>query len=199
MTPFLTDAFPRSLVPAGINHLLAQESWARDKLLAHVGKVACIDVELITMRWKVTADGMVESAAVDAAASVTIRVKLAELPLMAQNRARAFSYVKVDGDADFANAISQLSQSLRWEAEADLSKWIGDIAAVRLVSGAKAVLGAAQSTHQKLAENLAEFFLDEQPMLVRPQAVADFASEVAKMRDDVERLAKRLQKLDNTT
>jgi ubiquinone biosynthesis protein UbiJ len=32
-------------------------------------------------------------------------------------------------------------------------------------------------------------------MLVRPQAVVDFTSEVTKLRDDVERMAKRIEKL----
>lgn len=184
-----------SLIPAAINHLLAQEPWARDKLMPHAGKVACIDTGLVTVRLKVAADGLLESAATDAAANVTVRIKLSDLPLIMQNRERAFSYVKVEGDADFANTISQLSQSLRWEAEEDLSKWVGDIAAVRLVASARLALDTIQSTQQKLAENTAEYFLEENPMLMRPQAVADFTADVTRLRDDVERLVKRIEKL----
>lgn len=187
--------FP-SPVSAAINHLLASESWARGTLAAHAGKVACLDAGVISLRLKVSPDGMVQSVAGDAASNVTIRVNPADLPLLAQNRERAFSYVKVEGDADFANAISQLSQSLKWEAEEDLSKWIGDIAAARFVSGAKAALETARSTQRKLAENMAEYFLEENPMLVRPHAVSDFADEVARLRDDVERIGKRIEKLE---
>jgi ubiquinone biosynthesis protein UbiJ len=43
---------------------------------------------------------------------------------------------------------------------------------------------------------VAEYFLEENPMLVRPQAVSDFADEIAKLRDDVERIAKRIEKLE---
>ena len=32
-------------------------------------------------------------------------------------------------------------------------------------------------------------------MLIRPQAVSDFTGEVTKLRDDVARLAKRIEKL----
>jgi ubiquinone biosynthesis protein UbiJ len=129
--------FP-SPIPAAINHLLAPEAWARAKLAAHAGKVACLDAGVMTVRLKVTPDGMVQAAARDDAPNVTIRVNPGDLPLIAQNRERAFSYVKVEGDADFANAISQLSQSLKWEADEDLSKWVGDIAAMRIVGGARA-------------------------------------------------------------
>ncbi len=184
-----------SPLPSVINHLLAQEPWARDKLIPHAGKVASLDTGLLDLRLKVRPDGMLETAGADEPANVSIRVKPADIPLILQNRDRAFSYVKVEGDADFANTISQLSQTLQWEVEEDLSKLVGDIAATRLVAGAKAVLHNAKSTRQKLAENVAEYFLEENPMLMRPQAVSDFTSDVTKLRDDVERLAKRIERL----
>ena len=181
--------------PTAINHLLAQQRWARDRLVHHAGKTAWLDLGVITIRLQVAPDGMVEAAADDATPNVTIRLKLADLPLILQHRERAFSYVTIDGDADFANTISQLSQSLRWEAEDDLRKWVGDIAAMRLVSTAKAIASNFAQTHQKLAENTAEYSLEEQPLLIRPQAVADFTAGVTRLRDDVERMQKRIEKI----
>lgn len=186
---------PTLLIPTAINHLLTQEPWARDKLGAHKGKIACFDGGLMAIRLEVMADGLVKIATSAAESNVTIRAKFSELPLIAQNRERAFSYVKIDGDADFANTISQLSESLRWDAEEDLSKWIGDIAAVRVVAGARSAVGTIQSTQKKLAENLAEYFLEEAPMLMRPSDVADFTRDVTRLRDDVERLTKRIDRL----
>lgn len=192
---FLNDMM--SIAPF-INHLLAQEAWARNKLLPHAGKIACIDLHAFQLRLKVGVDGYLESADAQMSPEVTIRVKLSDLPLMAQNRERAFSYVKIEGDAEFANTLSHLSQELKWEAEADLSKIFGDIAAVRMVDGAKSVLKTVQQTHSKLQENLAEYFLEENPMLVRPAAIQGLATEVNKTRDDVERLIKRIEKLERT-
>jgi ubiquinone biosynthesis protein UbiJ len=185
-----------SPLPAVLNHLLAQEPWAREKLAAHAGKVACIDAGVMKVRLTATTDGMVEAAHVEDAATVTIHVKLSDLPLILQNRERAFSYVKIEGDADFANTISQLSENLRWEAEDDLSKLVGDVAATRLVGAAKSAIDTARTTQKKLAENIAEYFLEENPMLVRPQAVNEFAGDVVRLRDDVERIAKRIEKLE---
>lgn len=182
-------------IPALINHLLAPEPWAREKLARHSGKTAVFDAGLLSLRLKIAADGMVETAAADAVPDVTIRARMADLPLMAQNREQAFSYVQIDGDADFAHTISQLAQSLRWEAEADLGRVVGDVAAVRIVGGARDVFAAARTTQRKLAENLAEYFTEENPVLVRPHAVNEFSAEVNRLRDDVERLAKRIEKL----
>lgn len=192
----MTLATPLSLIPPAINHLLAQEPWARDKLVVHKGKTACFDLSILRLTMTVMADGSVSVAAEGDAPQVTIRVKPEQLPLILQNRERAFSYVTVEGDADFANTISQVSQSLHWEAEEDLSKLFGDIAATKMVAGAKAALQTAKATQRALAENVAEYLLEENPMLVRPQAVTDFGGDVAKLRDDVERLQKRIEKLE---
>lgn len=187
MTPFL--------IPAIFNHLIEAEPWAQRKLAAHAGKVACVDAGFLAIRLKVAVDGMLETAPQQALANVTIRVKPVDLPLMAQHRERAFSYVRAEGDADFANAISQLVQELHWEAEEDLARVFGDIAASRIAAGVNVVRGAAVATHRKLTENLAEYFVDENPMLMRPLAVREFGDAVATLRNDLERLGKRVERL----
>ena len=185
-------------VVAAINHLLAQEAWARDAMLLHAGKVALIDTGAVALRLLVTRDGMLAAAGADQDASVTIRMKLSDLPLIAQNRDRAFSYVNIEGDAEFANTMSQLSKGLRWEAEHDLEALAGPIAARRIAEGARGLLAAARSTHRRLSENVAEYLLDEQPLLVRPAMLEELAGDVSRLRDDVERAAKRLAKLEQS-
>jgi ubiquinone biosynthesis protein UbiJ len=49
---------------------------------------------------------------------------------------------------------------------------------------------------RRLAENVAEFLLEERRVLVRPKAVDAFADDVGRLRDDVERTAKRIAKLE---
>ncbi|OEZ51251.1 SCP-2 sterol transfer family protein [Janthinobacterium sp. MP5059B] len=183
-------------VIATINHLLAQEPWARQQLAVHAGKLACIDTGAVALRLRVDRAGMLEAAPADMPANVTIRVKLSDVPLILQNRERAFSYVKIEGDAEFANAISQLSKGLRWEAEHDLEKVVGPMLATRLVAGARDAAAFVRTGQQKLAENVAEYFLDEQPMLIRPSTLQEYSAGVTRVRDDVERLAKRLARLE---
>lgn len=181
---------------AAINHLLAQEAWARESLMLHAGKEACIDTAHFQLRVRVARDGMLEAAGSESPASVTIRVKLADLPLIVQDRDRAFSYVKIEGDAEFANTLSQLAKGLRWEAEYDLERFFGPIGANRIAGSARGAVAGAVNSGRRLAENLAEYLLEERNVLVRPSLVDDFAVEVARLRDDVERTAKRIAKLE---
>jgi ubiquinone biosynthesis protein UbiJ len=188
---------------ATINHLLAREAWARESLKRHAGKVACIDTGHLRLCMRVARDGMLETAAAaseaggdNEVANVTIHVKLGDLPLILQNSERAFSYVRIDGDAEFANTISQLSKGLRWDAENDLERFIGPIAAARLAGGARGAVGSASAAGRRLAENVAEFLLEERRVLVRPKHVEGFGDEINRLRDDVERSAKRIARLE---
>jgi ubiquinone biosynthesis protein UbiJ len=185
-----------SFAVATINHLLAQEAWARDTLMRRAGNVACIDTGHLRLCMRVARDGMLEVAGSEDAPDVTIHVKLSDLPLILQNRDRAFSYVRIEGDAEFANTISQLSKGLRWDAAHDLERFLGPIAANRLVGGTRAALSHATGAGRRLAENVAEFLLEERRVLIRPGSVDDFADEVNRLRDDVERSAKRIAKLE---
>lgn len=201
MLPFIpiptSSALAAPLV-AALNHLLTQQEWAGAQLARHTGKLVCFDAGSAILRLRVVAGGLFEAGPPEAPASVTIRLKLSDLPLMLQNRERAFSYVSIEGDAEFANTISQLSQTVRWDAEHDLERLLGPIAAVRIASGARAALTAATASGRKLAENVAEFLLEEQPVLVRPSDADQFSTGVTRLRDDVERIAKRIDKLLRT-
>jgi ubiquinone biosynthesis protein UbiJ len=200
MAPISSLPLPRGGLSAPavatINHLLAQEAWARAALRRHGGKTACIDTGAVRLCMRVAPDGMLETAQAEDVPAVTIHVKLGDVPLILQQRDRAFSYVRIDGDAEFANTISQLSQGLRWDAEHDLERLLGPIGAVRVAGGARRAVEGAATAGKRLAENVAEFLLEERRVLVRPGAVASFADEIVRLRDDVERSAKRIARLE---
>ena len=181
---------------ATINHLLADEAWARASLQRHAGKLAVIDTGHLALRLRVAADGLLEAGTAEMVPNVTIHVKLADLPLIAQNRERAFSYVRIEGDAEFANTISQLSRGLRWEPEHDLERLFGPIGANRLAGGARSVFANVNAGGRRLAENLAEFLVEERPVLARPSDVDAFGTGVVRLRDDVERTAKRIARIE---
>ncbi|MFC5459639.1 ubiquinone biosynthesis accessory factor UbiJ [Massilia niabensis] len=182
---------------ATINHLLAGEEWARASLRRHAGKLACIDTGHLQLRLRVGADGLLEAGEPAALPAVTIHVKLADLPLIAQHRDRAFSYVRIEGDAEFANTISTLSRGLRWEPEHDLERLFGPIVATRVAGGARSSVNGLRATGRRLAENLAEFLVEERPVLARPGQVEEFGADVVRLRDDVERAAKKVARLES--
>ncbi len=180
---------------AAINHLLSRQPQLCRVLLPHAGKSARIAVGTLQLDLAVANDGLVQ-ATTQAEPHVTIRIKPADLPQILANMDRAFSYVSLSGDAELAKAISEVAQGLHWEAEEDLAPFVGDIAAVRIAQAARATVQGVRSGGRKLVEQIAEYLLEENPTLLYRKAGEDFAAQVAALRDDVERLGKRIGMLE---
>jgi len=182
--------FPEQSLIDIINHLLSRQPSLRDTLKPHAGKAARIDLRLAQFNLTVAADGLLQAAVSEP--NVTITIQPANVPRMLSDMDHTFSYVTISGDADFARTISELANTLRWDLEEELAPWVGDIAAVRIANAARQFLGTAKSTSQKLAENMAEYWLEENPTLLYRNAGEEFTTEVVRLRDDVERLSKRI-------
>jgi ubiquinone biosynthesis protein UbiJ len=187
---------PLDALPAAINHLLAAEPWARAQLVPHVGKTLHVIVSPFTIRLAVATDGSVVRAANTAVADTTVTLPHSAIPQMvAGGGDAALRDLRLDGDAEFAQAVSMLAKHLRWDVEEDLSKVVGDAASHRIVNAARSVTGEIKRTGERMTAGFTEYLLEENPQLVRPRAVQVLADGVRKLRDDLARLEKRLDRL----
>ena len=184
---------------AAVNHLLARETWARERLTPYAGKTARLSCPPVTLILLVQPDGYL--SAVDEsethAFDVTVSVPADAVPAFLQGgQAAVMKHVKIEGDAEFATAIAKLAEHLRWEPEEDLAKLIGDGPAWRIASVARTVGDHALRTGRNLLESVAEYLLDENPQLVRRAALDDFNAELARARDALARVEKRVERLE---
>jgi len=192
------QALPAPLL-AAINHLLGQAAWAREKLMPYAGHAAQIKLPPFEAAFLIGKDGCIAAPEPVTGAEIEPEVSIslpAATPLLAlQGKDAVMRAARIEGSAEFAEALGFVIRNLRWDAEEDLSKIVGDIAAHRIVAGAHELAGWQRRAALNLAENLAEYFTEEQPLIARRAAIADFSTEVALLRDDAARLEKRLEKL----
>ena len=132
-------------------------------------------------------------------ADVTINLPASAPLLFLQGLPALMRAVKLSGSVDFAETLSFVIRNIKWDVEEDLSKVVGDIAAHRLVDGAKRFGSWQASAGQNLAGNFAEYFTEEQPLIAQSTAIADFSREVDSLRDDVARLEKRVARFGRAT
>jgi ubiquinone biosynthesis protein UbiJ len=185
------DQIASSAAAAVLNHMLAREPWARAALAPFAGRSARLQAAPFSVQLGIAADG---GFAADAGApTVTIGVDAAALPRVLLEPKAALRNVRLDGDAEFAQALSGVLQRLRPEPEEELSRFVGDAAAVRIVAVLRAALAGIREAGGRLAVQTADYLVAENPMLVSRQEMAAFAADVARLRDDVERLAKRIE------
>lgn len=177
------------------NHVLAPAGWAREKLAVHAGKIVQFEIPPGRFALLVGADGLVQPADAAAAPAVTIRFDPPALLETLADREQAWRKARVEGDTAFASAISQVAVNLQWDVEEDLSRVFGDIAAHRMAQAGKAAAAWPRQAAQSVAANAAEYLTEEAQLLVTPLQAAEFVREVDELRDAVERLDKRIERL----
>jgi len=183
---------------AAVNHVLAREPWARERLAPYAGKTACFVLAPFSLYLMVQPDGLI--GAIDenqAAFDVTLSVPPDAIPAFMQGgQAAVLKHVRIEGDAEFATTIAKLAEHLRWEPEEDLARVIGDGPAYRIGSTVRLVGEQARRSGRNLLESVAEYLLDEQPQLVRRSALDTFNAELSIARDALARVEKRIERLE---
>jgi len=179
-----------------LNHLLAAEAWARDKLKPYAGQ--CVEFHtapLPALRLVILDSGLLDKAVQDAAPNLVVTIASGALPASLQGEEALMREIKIDGNADLAGTVQYLFRHLRWDFEEDLSQVFGDVVAHRLVEQGKRFAAWNREAAEKLSQNLAEYWTEERPLLARPAAVRQFLADVDQLRDDVARVEKRIEAL----
>ena len=123
-----------------LNHVLMQEKSAQNRLLRQKGRIAHMRWGLFAIDLVVTPAGLVDRAEPFATPDLVISVA-AESPLVVIQSALSGKPppVKIEGDVQLAAEIGWLAENLRWDAEEDLSRLIGDAPAHALASIGKRI------------------------------------------------------------
>lgn len=181
-----------ALAGAPLNHLLRANAWARDALQPHAGKIACFRCPPFDANLVVLDSGEVAAAASGAVADVTMTLSPGLLMRVAAQDESVWRDINIEGDTEFAGVIHHLWRHLRWDAEADLSRVFGDIAAHRMAESGRTLQRWAQMSGDNLARSFAEYWTEEQPLIAAKTNVARFNADVDQLRDDIARLEKRI-------
>ncbi len=179
-----------------LNHLLEAEAWARDKLKPYAGQ--CVEFRsapLPALRLDILDTGLLRAAAADAAPNLVVTIGPAALPAMLRGEDALLREIGIEGNADLAGTVQYLFRHLRWDIAEDLSKVFGDVIAERMVREGRRFAAWNVEAADKLAQNITEYLIEEQPLLARPAEARRFLAEADQLRDDLARLEKRIETL----
>ena len=187
---------PTDAAAGFINKLTGAAPVSRERLGKFAGRTAAFHVGPFDAAFTVQTTGEVLPAVEGATKDLEMRLSPFLLPRLAARDEAAFRDVQMTGDADFAAEIAFLAKNLKWDVEEDLSKVMGDAAAHRAVGAATAAASWGKDAAERLAAAAAEYFTEESPLIASRVKVAGFVDEVTLLRDAVERLDKRIEKLE---
>lgn len=182
------------LILSAANRLLASEPWGMQRLAAHADKTARLELGGLGLSFAVQADGSLQSTA---AATPDLRIELPASALLdvATNPASLASQARIEGDAGFAETLSELLAHLRPDLAAQLAPYVGGILAERIQRTAHTAGLQLTDAAGRLARNLSDYIGVESRTVLAASEHATFASEVAALRDAVARAEKRLDRL----
>jgi ubiquinone biosynthesis accessory factor UbiJ len=180
---------------SAINRLMRWETWPLERLRPFAGRTALLRVSPFDVALTVLESGEVAAARPDSAPDTTISLTPPLFARLAAGDESAPREVRVDGDAELAAAVFYLSRHLRWDAEEDLSRVFGDVLAHRLAEGGREFLRWQSQAPINVAHMLAEYWTEERPLIARSADVKEFVAEVDRLRDDADRLEKRIERL----
>ena len=159
------------------NALLARETWARERLAPFAGQGFQLHLPLAAPFTLVVAPGgRLEPGDAPAAAIVTPG--------------------GITGDSALADELRYLRRHLRPDVEEELSRFVGDIAAHRIVSTARALDGWARDAVTRTAQGAAEYWTEESPLLASRVKVEGFVRDVNALREAVDRIEQRIERLE---
>jgi ubiquinone biosynthesis accessory factor UbiJ len=180
---------------SAINHVLRTMPLAMERLRKHAGRTIEVQLGPFAPAFTIQTTGEVTAALPTANRDLTMRISPALLPRLLARDDAAYRDIEMEGDLELAHEMSFLARHVSWDVEEDLSKWVGDIAAHRIVSTLRSLGQWGREAALRGAQGAAEYWTEESPLIASRVKVAGFVRDVDTLRDDVERLEKRIDRL----
>ena len=194
VVPFL------KVVEHELNRLVGESTAAKDLLEQLGGTSFAVHVEGLSLTAVLHAEDARLRIGTDAA-DATATLRATPIDLMKLARAGSVSDVKrtqanLSGDLAVAERYSQLLKLARPDVEDEIAKWVGDVPAHALGEVARGVGAWLTRAAGALRMNAAEYLQEESRALPAALEAEAFYSDVERLRDDVERTAARLARLE---
>lgn len=185
-----------------INHALALDEETQEALAGLAGRTIgfhFINTSL-TLYLVPTVEGLTIKKELEAKADVMIKgtpVNFISMLASGKNSSGVLpSNMELVGDIGLAQRFQQIMQGMELDLEEPLSRWVGDTAAFQIGKFMRNTRQFALNTSKTLALDVSEYLRFESDVLPDDLMVEEFCQDVATLREDVDRLAQRLQKLE---
>ena len=186
-----------SLILKAINHLVEQEKWAHDLLLSRENQIIAISLPVGNFQLMIQNGLLANTGDNTGVAAVSLEISQEAIwAFLREGKSAAMKFVRISGDVDFAADLNRLAADLKWEAEEDLAKLIGDAPSRRILLESKKLFQQASLAVDDLKLGLRDYLVNEKNTLLGAQQFNDFKSEIRLLRDQLDRTEKKIIQLD---
>lgn len=196
---------PAGILGMVINHLLALDIETRNAVTKYAGSV--IAIELLntsqTLYLQITPEGFALVESLDVKPDVTIRGTpgqlFAYLMALKNDEPATSGVIEITGNIALAQKLAGIVKELDPDWEEKLSTWLGDAPARHIGNAFRNTFRLATHVKNTLRENTGEYLHHESGLVAERDEVNQFVRAVDVLRNDVERLRLRLDRLQQQT
>ena len=188
---------------AALNRALALDPDTRTALKPLDGRRVALALEAPAIALQTRVEGgRLQVGPVDATEEPDLAVRstlgglLAQLPFLKRDDAPPVGRVRVSGDAELARRLQTLAERFDPDWQQPFTAVFGDVVGVQVANAARGALRQLRNAGTNLAENAAEFVVEESRDVVGKAELNAFHDDVDALRDDAERLAARVRRLE---
>jgi ubiquinone biosynthesis protein UbiJ len=189
-----------NLIESELNRCIGESTAARELLARLNGTSFAVHVEGVGLTAVLRAEGerlRLESDATGATATL----RATPFDLLRLLRAEGVSGVKrtradISGDLEVAERYARMLKLARPDLEGEVAKWLGDVPAHALGEALRGMGAWLARAGAALRMNTAEYLQEESRAVPAPLEAQAFYADVERLRDDVERAAARLARLE---
>lgn len=197
-------AVPRAIVEVAMNRALALSPATQSDLFRLAGKKIKLEIRDIGLRGNLLIGSgkihLLEEQS-DFIPDATICLtswsagKLAVDSLAANPSRGPPSEVEISGDTDVARRFKSALDNIQIDWEEELAQRVGDVLAQPIETNLRNIANWFRATAQTATQDIAEFLQHESRQLPLNDEIERFAGDVDRLRDDTERLAARVARL----
>src|SRR4029453_14164433 len=182
--------------PAGIaNRMLADQSWARDKLASVAGRGFSLAVGPLPARWPIEADGRLDSASRDAPVDLRLSMSPLSVPAFLADPSRWNEYVREEGDAELGGTLKELARTMPWFVEETFGKAMGPVLGQRVADAGRTLLAFPAYAADRVAQSAGSYARDESGLLATGRDFRSWQQGIDEVTARVDALVARVDAL----
>ena len=194
------DVFqPVQAVAQAFNLLARQQPWAAERLARHAEKTLRIVFGGFSLTFQISSLGQLVPTEVTSTPDVVLEINPQSFDpiawLSSTARPDIAEYVHVSGQAALAQVVSELARDLRPDPEDALAQWLGDVAARRIVQGARTAAVGFSHALRGLGRNVAEYLSEETDALAGRPVMEAFVHDQSQAQTRLSGLEQRATEL----
>ncbi len=181
-----------------INHVLDQNDWMQDDLLAHKNKTITLrlDENLFDIQLYISENGQLRVTEKIFENKANLVIKLNTDSLVKMMFKQEPEDMNIHGDMKLAKVINEILKKIEWDISIEVEKYFGLTIASYFKKITSLLSKRLKQISKNIAETAVEYYQEENKIFAKEYQVKQFNDEVDQLSIRLEKLKRKMQEIN---